>query len=168
MSPTHLSNTLVTHKLSIGGFVAEIRAILPTSYPAEPILVRVHVKNPLSDVLGIKREDFGLPLRLAMTEIAREGKGLVLVLGGHEDDEDLLRLIQKEPEASVLSGGDSRESSELRTYGIGAQIIFDMGIRKMRVLSAPKRMTGLAGFGLEVVEYVESEPAGASDEESPE
>ncbi len=136
--------------------------------PAEPILVRVHVKNPLSDVLGIKREDFGLPLRLAMAEIAREGKGLVLVLGGHEDDEDLLRLIQKEPEASVLSGGDSRESSELRTYGIGAQIIVDMGIRKMRVLSAPKRMTGLAGFGLEVVEYVESESAGASDEESPE
>lgn len=134
--------------------------------PAEPILVRVHVKNPLSDVLGIKREDFGLPLRLAMAEIAREGKGLVLVLGGHEDDEDLLRRIQKEPEASVLSGGDSRESSELRTYGIGAQIIVDMGIRKMRVLSAPKRMTGLAGFGLEVVEYVESEPAGASDEES--
>ncbi len=136
--------------------------------PAEPILVRVHVKNPLSDVLGIKREDFGLPLRLAMAEIAREGKGLVLVLGGHEDDEDLLRRIQKEPEASVLSGGDSRESSELRTYGIGAQIIVDMGIRKMRVLSAPKRMTGLAGFGLEVVEYVESEPAGAADEESPE
>lgn len=136
--------------------------------PAEPILVRVHVKNPLSDVLAIKREDFGLPLRLAMAEIAREGKGLVLVLGGHEDDEDLLRRIQKEPEASVLSGGDSRESSELRTYGIGAQIIVDMGIRKMRVLSAPKRMTGLAGFGLEVVEYVESEPTDASDEESPE
>ena len=133
--------------------------------PAEPILVRVHVKNPLSDVLGIQREDFGLPLRLAMAEIAREGNGMVLVLGGHEDDEDLLRRIQKEPEVSVLSGGDSRESSELRTYGIGAQIIVDMGIRKMRVLSSPKRMTGLAGFGLEVVEYVESEPADAQDRE---
>jgi len=127
--------------------------------PAEPMLVRVHVKNPLSDVLGIQREDFGLPLRLAMAEIAREGTGMVLVLGGHEDDEDLLRRIQKEPEATVLKGGDSRESSELRTYGVGAQIIVDMGIKKMRVLSSPKRMTGLAGFGLEVVEYVESEPA---------
>jgi 3,4-dihydroxy 2-butanone 4-phosphate synthase/GTP cyclohydrolase II len=126
--------------------------------PAEPMLVRVHVKNPLSDVLGIQREDFGLPLRLAMAEIAREGRGMVLVLGGHEDDDDLLRRIQQEPEATVLSGGDSRESSELRTYGIGAQIIVDMGIKKMRVLSSPKRMTGLAGFGLEVVEYVESEP----------
>ena len=125
--------------------------------PDEPMLVRVHVQNPLSDVLSIKRDDFGLPLRLAMAEIASEGKGLVLVLGGHVDDEDLLRRIQQQPEPSVLSCGDSRQSSELRTYGIGAQIIVDMGIRKMRVLSAPKRMTGLAGFGLEVVEYIESE-----------
>jgi 3,4-dihydroxy 2-butanone 4-phosphate synthase/GTP cyclohydrolase II len=114
------------------------------------------VQNPLSDVLGIKREDFGLPLRLAMAEIAKEGKGMVLVLGGHEDEAGLLRRIQEKPEPNILSGGDSRQSSELRTYGIGAQIIVDMGIRKMRVLSAPKRMTGLAGFGLEVVEYVES------------
>jgi 3,4-dihydroxy 2-butanone 4-phosphate synthase/GTP cyclohydrolase II len=135
--------------------------------PAEPMLVRVHVKNQLSDILGIKREDFGLPLRLAMAEIAKEEHGMLLVLGGHEQDEDLLRRIQKEPEPSVLSGGDSRESSELRTYGIGAQIIVDMGIRKMRVLSSPKRMTGLAGFGLEVVEYVESAAAAVvSDEEA--
>ncbi len=130
---------------------------------AKPMLVRVHVQNPLSDVLGIQRDDFGLPLRMAMAEIERQGEGMVLVLGGHEDDKNLLRRIQNEPEPSVSSSGDSRQSSELRTYGIGAQIIFDMGIRKMRVLSAPKHMTGLAGFGLEVVEYVETE-AGADEE----
>ncbi len=124
--------------------------------PEEPLLVRVHVQNPLSDVLGIKRDDFGLPLRVAMAEIEREGTGMLLVLGGHEDDENLLRRIQSEPEPDVLKCGDSRQSSELRTYGIGAQIIADIGIRKMRVLSAPKRMTSLAGFGLEVVEYVDS------------
>jgi 3,4-dihydroxy 2-butanone 4-phosphate synthase/GTP cyclohydrolase II len=125
--------------------------------PAEPMLVRVHVQNPLSDILSIRREDFGLPLRLAMAEIARQGSGLLLVLGGHEDNDSLLRRIQKHPQPRVFSGGDSRGSSELRTYGIGAQIIVDIGIRKMRVLSAPKRLTGLAGFGLEVVEYVDSE-----------
>ena len=123
----------------------------------EPILVRVHVQNPLSDVLSIQRHDFGLPLRLAMAEVARQGQGLVLVLGGHEDDDHMLRRIKEQPQPAVLRSGDSRESSELRTYGIGAQIIVDIGIRKMRVLSAPKRMTGLAGFGLEVVEYVDSE-----------
>lgn len=124
--------------------------------PDEPLLVRVHVQNPLSDVLGIKRDDFGLPLRVAMAEIERQGNGMVLVLGGHEDDDNLLRRIQSEPEPDVLKSGDSRQSSELRTYGIGAQIIADVGVRKMRVLSAPKHMTGLAGFGLEVVEYMDS------------
>ena len=49
----------------------------------------------------------------------------------------------------------NRASRELRTYGIGAQIIADLGIRKMKVLSAPWKLTGLAGFGLEVVEYVD-------------
>jgi len=148
---------LVTYRDSINNHIhlALLRGEIDS---AEPTLVRVHVQNPLSDVLSIKRDDFGLPLRLAMAEIAREGKGMVLVLGGHEDEEHLLRRIQKQPEPSVLGSGDSRRSRELRTYGIGAQIIFDLGIRKMRVLSAPKHMTGLAGFGLEVVEYVESEP----------
>lgn len=155
---------LMTYRDSINNHV-HLALLKGEVDPTEPMLVRVHVQNQLSDVLSIKREDFGLPLRLAMAEIAREGKGTVLVLGGHEDDEDLLRRIQKQPEPSVLRSGDSRQSSELRTYGIGAQIIVDLGIRKMRVLSAPKHMTGLAGFGLEVVEYVETKPVDVTTDE---
>ena len=123
--------------------------------PDKPMLVRVHVQNALSDVLGIHRADFGLPLNVAMAEVAREGAGLILVLGGREDDESLLRRIEARPQPDVLRSGDNRKSQELRTYGIGAQIIYDLGIRKMRVLSAPLKLTGLSGFGLEVVEYVE-------------
>ncbi len=123
--------------------------------PEEPMLVRVHVQNPLSDVLGIQREDFGLPLSVAMREIDRAGSGLILVLGAQYDDQSLLRKIQEEPEPDVFENGDNRRSRELRTYGIGAQIISDLGVRKMRVLSAPLKLTGLSGFGLEVVEYVE-------------
>lgn len=122
-----------------------------------PMLVRVHVQNPLNDVLGIRRDDFGLPLHVAMREIDRAGSGLVLVLGGHEDDQSLLRKIQEKPEPDVSKNGDNRRSQELRTYGIGAQIISDLGIRKMKVLGAPLKLTGLSGFGLEVVEYVEPE-----------
>ena len=48
-------------------------------------------------------------------------------------------------------------STDLRTYGTGAQILLDLGVRKMRVMSAPKRIHGLSGFGLEVVEYVASD-----------
>jgi 3,4-dihydroxy 2-butanone 4-phosphate synthase/GTP cyclohydrolase II len=50
---------------------------------------------------------------------------------------------------------DADGATVLRTYGIGAQILFDLGVRKLRVLSAPKHMRGIAGFGLEVVEYVD-------------
>jgi 3,4-dihydroxy 2-butanone 4-phosphate synthase/GTP cyclohydrolase II len=128
--------------------------------PLEPFLVRVHVQNPLSDVLSIQRSDFGLPVRTALAEIDRQGSGIVLVLGGHGSDEELLRQIQQKPEPSVVASGDDRRSRELRSYGIGAQIIVDLGVSKMRVLSAPWKLTGLAGFGLEVSEYVDPDGAG--------
>lgn len=121
-----------------------------------PFLVRVHVQNPLSDVLSIQRADFGMPLRTALKQIDEEGSGLVLVLGGDRDDDVILRQIQQKPASEVESNGDNRRSRELRTYGIGAQIIADLGIRKMRVLSAPWKLTGLAGFGLEVEEYIDT------------
>ena len=124
--------------------------------PEEPFIVRVHVQNPLSDVLAIQRPDFGMPLRSALAEIAAAGSGMVLVLGGHKDEDELLRQIQQIPEPAIAPSGDDRRSRELRTYGIGAQIIADMGVRKMRVMSAPWKLTGLAGFGLEVVEYIDT------------
>jgi len=127
-------------------------------------LVRVHVQNPLSDVLAIQRSDFGLPVRTALAEIAAQGSGVVLVLGGHGSDEELLRQIQQQPEPSVVPSGDNRRSRELRSYGIGAQIIADLGVSKMRVLSAPWKLTGLAGFGLEVTEYLNPSSAIESGE----
>ncbi len=126
----------------------------------QAILVRVHVPNRLSDVIGIRRKDFGLPLRVAMQEIDAAGAGLLLVLADADDDDTLLRRIQSVPEPSISRNGDNRRAQELRTYGIGAQIIHDLGIRKMRVLSAPLKLTGLSGFGLEVVEYVEPHEPG--------
>jgi 3,4-dihydroxy 2-butanone 4-phosphate synthase/GTP cyclohydrolase II len=122
----------------------------------EPFLVRVHVQNPLSDVLSIHRSDFGMPLRTALAEIDAQGSGLALVLGGDKSDKEVLRLIEQKPAPAIEASGDNRKSRELRTYGIGAQIIADLGIHKMRVLSAPWKLTGLAGFGLEVVEYIDT------------
>ncbi len=121
-----------------------------------PYLVRVHVRNTLSDVLGMSRDDLGMPLRVAMQDIVSAGSGMVLVLGGDEDQQSLLHRLEELPLPAVEANGDNRSSRELRTYGIGAQIIADLGVVKMRVLSAPKRLSGLSGFGLEVVEYVDS------------
>jgi 3,4-dihydroxy 2-butanone 4-phosphate synthase/GTP cyclohydrolase II len=97
-----------------------------------------------------------MPLRTALAQIDEADGGLVLVLGGNKDDDEILRQIQQKPAPAIDPGGDNRRSRELRTYGIGAQIIADLGIRKMRVLSAPWKLLGLAGFGLEVEEYIDT------------
>jgi 3,4-dihydroxy 2-butanone 4-phosphate synthase/GTP cyclohydrolase II len=131
--------------------------------PDEAFLVRVHVQNPLSDVLSIQRSDFGMPVRAALSRIDAEGSGLLLVLGGNKDDDEILRQIQQKPAPAIEASGDNRHSRELRTYGIGAQIIADLGIRKMKVMSAPWKLTGLAGFGLEVEEYSEPLEDGMSE-----
>jgi 3,4-dihydroxy 2-butanone 4-phosphate synthase/GTP cyclohydrolase II len=131
--------------------------------PDEPFLVRVHVQNPLNDVLSIRRSDFGMPLRTAMEHIDDTGAGLALVLGGNKDDDEILRQIQQKRAPPIAPSGDNRRSRELRTYGIGAQIIADLGVRRMRVLSAPWKLTGLAGFGLEVEEYIETLAAKAEE-----
>ena len=126
----------------------------------EPFLVRVHVRHQLGDVLGIQDAKFGLPLRTAMQAIASNGSGLLLVLGGDESDEDILHHLEQREPPKIATTGDNRSAQELRTYGVGAQIIANLGIKKMRVLSAPKRFHGLSEFGLEVVEYVDPPVAG--------
>ena len=123
----------------------------------EPTLVRVHMQNTLGDLLGARTEDYGWPLHDALKRIADEGRGAVIILRWDDDPEALVTRIR---EYHVPDTGDKKahaKPDELRTYGVGAQIIADLGIRTMRVLSAPKIVHGIAGFGLEVVEYVPCE-----------
>ncbi len=123
---------------------------------SQPVLVRVHVQNTLCDLLSATTGDCGWPLRRALERVAQEGSGIVVVLGKPEDPFNLVRRIEHYAEhgghAEPPRRGGHRE--ELRTYGVGAQILADLGVHKMRVLSAPKKMHGITGFGLEVVEYV--------------
>ena len=121
----------------------------------EPFLVRVHVQNSLSDLFGAQMDDIGWPLRDAMKRIADNGEGIAVVLGQHESPKDLVQRIQFYNEHDKSGEPVTREERhELRTYGIGAQILTDLGVKRMRVLSAPMVVHGLSGFGLEVVEYV--------------
>ena len=127
--------------------------------PDKPTLVRVHLRNMLQDVIGVQREDFPWPLRRALQRVADEGNGVIVLLRKPETPRDLVQQIvgytsaAPAPQSAVEPQSDEREV--LRTYGVGAQILADLGIRRMRVLSAPKRMQALSGFGLEVVEYVQ-------------
>lgn len=122
----------------------------------EATLLRVHVRNALGDLFGAQMEDTGWPLRDAMRRVAENGQGIIVVLGQDESPKDLVQRIQNYREHDKSGKPVTREERhELRTHGIGAQILTDLGVRRMRVLSAPMVVHGLSGFGLEVVEYVD-------------
>lgn len=118
-------------------------------------LVRVHVKDTLRDAIGIQSELLGWPLRSAMQRVAQGGQGVVLILRPEETARDLMDAVHSLTHPDPAAASHQPGARVLRTYGIGAQILRDLGISRMRVLSAPKQMHGLSGFGLEVVEYVD-------------
>jgi len=123
-------------------------------HPDEPALVRVHVQHLLSDLLALRLPDSGWPLRDTLRRVASEPAGVLVFLSHPEDPAALIRRMRGYQFGSAEAPRAADQSTELRTYGIGAQILLDIGVRRMRVLSAPKRITGLSGFNLEVVEYV--------------
>lgn len=119
-------------------------------------LVRVHIQDTLGDGLGIRSPNLGWPLDSAIARIAEEDVGVIVILREQESARDLMDMVKglenNRDDLKQRRDGDS----VLRTYGIGAQILRDLNIQKMRVLSAPKQMYGISGFDLEVTEYVES------------
>lgn len=132
--------------------------------PETPALVRVQIENTLADLFGATAPDQTWSLRESLAEIGgSEVEPACLLMLRRADDRDEVLTRMREFEALSQSGEmtpEPRESSEesqaLRTYGIGAQILTDLGIRRMRVLSTPKIMYGLSGFGMEVVDYVQT------------
>ncbi|VAW62279.1 3,4-dihydroxy-2-butanone 4-phosphate synthase / GTP cyclohydrolase II [hydrothermal vent metagenome] len=122
--------------------------------PKKPVRVRVHMENTLCDVLASSRK-CGWPLRDAMEEIAKaEEPGVIVIL---REPESARQIVQTMLDHSEEHKSESDSPEELRTHGIGAQILMDLSVHKMRLMSAPKRIHGLAGFGLEVVDYVSGE-----------
>lgn len=125
--------------------------------PEQDVLVRVHLLDTLRDALSVRLSDGSRPLRSALERIAQESVGVVVLLSRDDDPKTLVRrvrLMALEQDAESSATADGRESNELRTYGIGAQILIDLGIRRMRVLSAPRKLHAISGFGLDVIEYV--------------
>lgn len=126
--------------------------------PERPALVRVHMQNTLCDLFGTQSANCTWPLHRALAQVAERGEGVVIVLRNHDTARELvqrMRDLQIQHETESRADGDRRR--ELRTYGVGAQILLDLGVRKMQILSAPKSIHALSGFGLEVVGYVACE-----------
>ena len=90
-----------------------------------------------------------------MQRIAKEESGVIVILCNQYEPIELINQIESyKTNTQKVEMNNNKNSKDLRTIGLGAQILSDLGVRKMRVLSAPKRIHALSGFGLEVVEYV--------------
>jgi 3,4-dihydroxy 2-butanone 4-phosphate synthase/GTP cyclohydrolase II len=118
-----------------------------------PVLVRVHVENTLIDVLGSTHAR-GWPLRSAMKQVAETDCGVIVVIRPPDEDKAMINWMLRHPTSETEA---VEQKPDLRKDGVGAQILMDLGVRKMRLMSAPKVYHGLAGFNLEIVEYVTGE-----------
>ncbi|MBS1546855.1 MAG: bifunctional 3,4-dihydroxy-2-butanone-4-phosphate synthase/GTP cyclohydrolase II [Bacteroidetes bacterium] len=126
----------------------------------EPVLVRVHSSCLTGDIFGSCRCDCGPQLHAAMEMVEREGKGVVLYMQQEGRGIGLLNKLKAYKlqeqgadtvEANLMLGFDM----DARDYGVGAQILHDLGIRRMRLLTNnPRKRTGLIGYGLEITENV--------------
>jgi 3,4-dihydroxy 2-butanone 4-phosphate synthase/GTP cyclohydrolase II len=124
------------------------------SKATEP-LVRVHIQDTLGDILRIRDNSLGWPIDSAIERIAAEEAGVVVILRERESSRELVESVEGLSRATDELQEKRNGDAVLRTYGIGAQILRDLGIKKMRVLSAPKQMYGISGFDLEISEYIE-------------
>ena len=133
---------------------------------AEPVLVRVHSECLTGDVFASLRCDCGLQLRTAMRAVVREGKGAIVYVRQEGRGIGLVNKLRAY-KLQIEEGFDTVEANERlgfepdrRDYGIGSQILRDLGLRKLRLMTNnPRKIYGLEGFGLQIVERVPLETA---------
>ncbi|MFB1010667.1 MAG: 3,4-dihydroxy-2-butanone-4-phosphate synthase, partial [Thiopseudomonas sp.] len=118
--------------------------------PEVPTLVRVHNMDPLRDLFKVKRPGLW-SLEAAMAEVAKAGSGVVLLLANQMTGSSLLEHLGRQ----LGTDQPSPKAGTYSTVGAGSQILRDLGVRKMRLLSKPMRFNAISGFDLEVVEYLQ-------------
>jgi 3,4-dihydroxy 2-butanone 4-phosphate synthase/GTP cyclohydrolase II len=149
--------SLRTYRDSIQGST-HLAMVMGNISPDEPVLVRVHITDTLRDLLGARRVDSrSWPLHRALEKVAAEGQGVVVLLNSAEDSYNLEDRIQEFFEQGNKSAAKG-SSGVYFTVGTGSQILRDLGVGKMRLLSPPIKFSAISGFDLEVVEYVPYNP----------
>jgi 3,4-dihydroxy 2-butanone 4-phosphate synthase/GTP cyclohydrolase II len=122
---------------------------------AEAPLVRVHLQDTLGDVIGVQSRSLGWPLHSAIERIVKEDAAVIVLLRDQETSRDFMDAVEGLSKTRDDLEDRRGTDSVLKTYGVGAQILRDLGLSKIRVLSAPKHMYAISGFDLEITEYVE-------------
>ena len=122
--------------------------------PADEVLVRVHEPLSVLDLLDAGPGDHSWPLPRALAAVQNAGRGVAVLLNCGESAPDLLQQVLERRRGALRPP----QPMDLRTYGIGAQILRDLGIAKMKLLGSPRRMPSLLGYGLEVTGFVADEP----------
>ncbi len=117
-------------------------------------LVRVHPIDTLGDLVGVRDTGRTWSLRDAMKRIADVGTGIVIILRDHTTPRELADAVNALGQRVEHLSSAPVAPQVLRTYGIGAQILKDLGVTRMQVLSTPKQLQGIAAFGLEITGYV--------------
>ena len=131
----------------------------------EPVLVRVHSSCVTGDIFGSCRCDCGPQLHRAMRQIEREGRGAIVYMNQEGRGIGLLNKLkayklQEQGRDTVQANEELGFKSDERDYGVGASILRDLGVRQMRLLTNnPRKRSGLAGYGLEIVDTVPIEIA---------
>jgi len=156
-----IGDPLLHLALCCGG-VGEIDAATKRPVPhADPVLVRMHSEHLMGDVFRAAGTDSGATLAASLKMIQGAGKGAVVYLRQESRGLALLRRLDElkcataGTAASGVGGGGTGQLMDRRDFGIGAQILRDLGLGKLRVLTnRPKKFYGLEGFGLSVVEQV--------------
>jgi 3,4-dihydroxy 2-butanone 4-phosphate synthase/GTP cyclohydrolase II len=119
--------------------------------PTDTVIARVHEPLSVLDALEVGRAMHSWSLDAALARIASEGQGVVVLLNCGESAEQLLAQFDGTARASH---GPERGRMDLRSYGIGAQILRECGVHKMNLLGNPRRMPSMTGYGLEIVGYI--------------
>jgi len=132
---------------------AHLALVHGTLTPEREALVRVHEPLSVLDLLDVQASTHAWPLQKALERIRRSEGGVLVMLNCGEASEQLFSRLD-----AITSGAVEAARSttvDLRTYGVGAQILRDLGVRRMKLLAKPRKMPSMAGFGLQVTGYLE-------------